>query len=70
MLFVLTTRPDGRGGEPEGLTDLARETDLRRVALHPLDLDGATRLLESLAGERLPPASGCSQATLPNRVPT
>jgi DNA-binding CsgD family transcriptional regulator/tetratricopeptide (TPR) repeat protein len=56
VLFVLTARPDERRNEPEGLSDLARETDLQRVVLRPPDVDGATRMLESLAGERLPPA--------------
>jgi len=54
VLFALVTRPDEHGGEPEGLSELARETDMRRVVLGPLDFDGATRMLESLVGERLP----------------
>ena len=53
-LLLLTARPDERGSDPEGLADLAREVELRRVVLRPLDLDGAMRMLESLAGERLP----------------
>jgi DNA-binding CsgD family transcriptional regulator len=56
VLLLLTARPDERGTDPEGLSNLAREIDLRRVLLRPLDLDGATRMLESLAGERLPHA--------------
>ena len=54
VLFVLTARPDERGGEPEGLSGLARETDMQRIVLGPLDFDGAARMLESLVGERLP----------------
>jgi predicted ATPase len=54
VLFVLTTRPDGSGGEPEGLSDLTREIEVRRIILDALDLDGTVRMLEALAGERLP----------------
>jgi DNA-binding CsgD family transcriptional regulator len=56
VLFVLTARVDERDSEPAGLTDLAREMDVERVVLRPLDLDGAARMLESLSGERLPTA--------------
>ena len=54
VLFLLTVRLDELGGAVDGLSDFARETDLRRVVLRPLDLHGSMRMLESLAGERLP----------------
>ncbi|MFT3695895.1 MAG: AAA family ATPase [Kofleriaceae bacterium] len=56
ILFALSARVDERDSEPAGLSDLARESDVQRVVLRPFDLDGTTRMIESLAGERLPTA--------------
>lgn len=56
VLFLLTMRSDELGSDVDGLSDFAREMDLRRVVLRPLDLHDAIRTLESLAGERLPVA--------------
>src|SRR3954468_18268475 len=54
LLTVITLRPDETGGEPLELNALAREGELHRVVVRPLEPADTMRMLESLADERLP----------------
>jgi predicted ATPase len=56
LFIVLTLRPDETGGEPLELSALARESELHRIAVRPLEPADTMRMLESLADGRPPVA--------------
>ena len=60
LLMVMTFRPDETGGEPLELSALARESELHRIAVRPLEPADTMRMLESLADGR--PAAALAAA--------
>jgi len=56
LFIVITIRSDEASGEPSELGALARENELHRIAVRPLDAADTMRMLECLADRRLPPS--------------
>jgi DNA-binding CsgD family transcriptional regulator len=60
LFIVITIRSDEVDGEPSELGALARENELHRIAVRPLDPADTTRMLEYLTDRRLPPSLACA----------
>lgn len=53
LMIVVTIRSDEPGGEPPELAALARENELHRIPVRPLDAAATMRMLECLADRQL-----------------